>query len=76
MKQPESDIPLTISGAFAKKLACNKHRAVNHANKICKHLAVTGIRVIACMRHGCFVPNTVVDFQKGEQQMNIDYALC
>ncbi|KAG6326582.1 hypothetical protein ID866_12506 [Astraeus odoratus] len=33
------------------------------------------IRAIACARHSYFVPNTVVDFQKGEQQMNIEYAL-
>ncbi|KAG6328487.1 hypothetical protein ID866_10602 [Astraeus odoratus] len=58
-----------------EKSACNEHRADNDANKICKHLAVTGITAIACTRHSCFVPDTIVDFQKGEQQMNIDYAL-
>ncbi|KAG1893764.1 uncharacterized protein F5891DRAFT_962476, partial [Suillus fuscotomentosus] len=29
-----------------------------------------------CARHGCFAPHSVVDFQKGERQMNMDYALC
>ncbi|KIM50374.1 hypothetical protein SCLCIDRAFT_145643, partial [Scleroderma citrinum Foug A] len=29
----------------------------------------------ACARHGCFVPHAMVDFQKGEQQVNMDYAL-
>ncbi|KAG1862834.1 hypothetical protein DFJ58DRAFT_635999, partial [Suillus subalutaceus] len=29
-----------------------------------------------CTRHGCFVPHSMVDFQKGERQMNMDYALC
>ncbi|KAG1900024.1 uncharacterized protein F5891DRAFT_980638 [Suillus fuscotomentosus] len=36
----------------------------------------TGIGGCACARHGCFVPHTMVDFQKGERQMNMDYALC
>ncbi|KAG1747846.1 uncharacterized protein EDB91DRAFT_1245331 [Suillus paluster] len=25
---------------------------------------------------GCFVPHSIMDFQKGERQMNMDYALC
>ncbi|KAG2028407.1 hypothetical protein BDR03DRAFT_809500, partial [Suillus americanus] len=29
----------------------------------------------ACAQHGCFVPHSMVDFQKGERQMNMDYAL-
>ena len=36
----------------------------------------TGIGAIACLRHGCYAPGAMVDFQKGERQMNIDYALC
>lgn len=36
----------------------------------------TGIAAIACARHGCFAPGAVVDLQKGERQMNIDWALC
>jgi hypothetical protein len=39
-------------------------------------LDVTGIAAHACARHGCFVPGSAVDFQKGERQMNIDYSLC
>ncbi|KAG2341717.1 hypothetical protein BDR05DRAFT_949541 [Suillus weaverae] len=30
----------------------------------------------ACARHSCFVPHSMVDFQKGKRQMNMDYALC
>ncbi|KAI6108437.1 hypothetical protein EDD16DRAFT_1523023 [Pisolithus croceorrhizus] len=26
--------------------------------------------------HGCFYPHSVVDFQKGERQLNMDYSLC
>ncbi|KIK71861.1 hypothetical protein PAXRUDRAFT_181710, partial [Paxillus rubicundulus Ve08.2h10] len=25
--------------------------------------------------HGCFIPHSLVDFQKGERQVNMDYAL-
>ncbi|KAG1882239.1 hypothetical protein F4604DRAFT_1921982 [Suillus subluteus] len=40
-----------------------------------KRLEATGIGGCACARHGCFVPHSMVDFQKGERQMNMDYAL-
>lgn len=30
---------------------------------------------IACARHGCFAPNSLVDLFKGEQQKNVDFAL-
>ena len=36
----------------------------------------TGIAAFACARSGAFIPGSVVDFQKGERQMNIDYSLC
>lgn len=36
---------------------------------------MTGIGATACARHGFFVPSSVVDFQKGERQMNMDYSL-
>ncbi|KAG0699572.1 hypothetical protein DFH29DRAFT_877228 [Suillus ampliporus] len=55
---------------------CNNHRAVNQANASQHKLEVTGIGGCTCTRHGCFVPNSMVDFQKGERQMNMDYALC
>lgn len=29
---------------------------------------------MACARHGCFVPTSIVDFFKGEQQKNMDFA--
>lgn len=31
---------------------------------------------MACLRHGCYAPGSVVDFQKGERQMNMDYAIA
>lgn len=41
------------------------------ASKACD---LTGIVAIACARHGCFVPNALVDLFKGEQQKNVDFA--
>lgn len=31
---------------------------------------------MACARHGCYAPGGVVDLQKGERQMNVDWALA
>lgn len=42
------------------------------ASKACD---LTGIVVFVCARHGCFVPNALVDLFKGEQQKNVDFAL-
>ncbi|EFI28001.1 hypothetical protein CC1G_14493 [Coprinopsis cinerea okayama7 len=53
---------------------CHEHRAIADKWKALKGCDVTGIGAIACMRHGCFVPGAMVDFQKGERQINMDYA--
>ncbi|EAU81166.2 hypothetical protein CC1G_10453 [Coprinopsis cinerea okayama7 len=53
---------------------CHEHRAIADKWKSLKGCDVTGIGAIACMRHGCFVPGAMVDFQKGERQINMDYA--
>ena len=37
---------------------------------------VTGIAAFACVWSGAFIPGSVVDFRKGERQMNINYKLC
>ncbi|KAG1779886.1 hypothetical protein EV702DRAFT_1043277 [Suillus placidus] len=67
---------LALARDSAEHSECNNHRAVNQANTSRHKLEVTGIRGCACARHGCFVPNSMVDFQKGERQMNMDYTLC
>ncbi|KAI9432278.1 hypothetical protein H4582DRAFT_1821382 [Lactarius indigo] len=54
---------------------CNTYRAIEQANSSRPHLDVTGIGATACC-HGFFVPTSVVDFQKGERQINMDYSLC
>ncbi|KIK77260.1 hypothetical protein PAXRUDRAFT_167417, partial [Paxillus rubicundulus Ve08.2h10] len=50
-----------------KRSPCNNHRAVNQANSSHTWLEATGIRATACACHGCFIPHSVVDFQKGER---------
>jgi len=33
------------------------------------------VGAVACARHGCFCPSSVVDFDLGEKQMHIDYGV-
>ncbi|KAF8962368.1 hypothetical protein BDZ97DRAFT_1759410 [Flammula alnicola] len=71
---------LTISGtdtlthSGTTKPACNSHRAVLDGEKSGPGKCAQGISANACARHGCFCPSSVVDFQKGEKQMNMDYS--
>ncbi|KAG2103721.1 uncharacterized protein F5147DRAFT_654633 [Suillus discolor] len=67
---------LAVAKDAIQQSECNNHRAVNQANTSCHKLEATGISGCACARHGCFVPHAMVDFQKGERQINMDYALC
>ncbi|KAG1829901.1 hypothetical protein F4604DRAFT_1695707 [Suillus subluteus] len=67
---------LSLAKEAVQHSECNNHRAVNQANASHHRLEATGIGGCACARHGCFVPHAMVDFQKGERQMNMDYALC
>lgn len=61
----------TGNRAFLKhchqRSTCHEHRAVNKANQNRHNLEATGVGATACARHGCFVPQAVVDFQKGER---------
>ncbi|OJA21105.1 hypothetical protein AZE42_09906 [Rhizopogon vesiculosus] len=66
---------LSIAQDHIQKSDCNNHHAVNQANASWQKLEATGIGGCACACHGCFVPHSMVDFQKGERQMNMDYAL-
>ncbi|KAH8995501.1 hypothetical protein EDB86DRAFT_2829415 [Lactarius hatsudake] len=54
---------------------CSTYKAIEQANSSRAHLDVTGIGATACC-HGFFVPTSVVDFQKGERQINMDYSIC
>ncbi|KAG1830726.1 hypothetical protein DFJ58DRAFT_671542 [Suillus subalutaceus] len=78
----EADYKAHLSSAQESKevcsisSSCSNHRAVNAANTNQSNLRATGVAATACAHHGCFVPHTVVDFQKGERHMNVDYSIC
>ncbi|KAF9223021.1 hypothetical protein BS17DRAFT_767396 [Gyrodon lividus] len=55
---------LQIANDQQLKSTCHEHKAVNQVHVTQKHLVVTGISTIAYARHGFFVPDTIVDFQK------------
>ncbi|KAI6143969.1 hypothetical protein BKA82DRAFT_125363, partial [Pisolithus tinctorius] len=55
---------------------CNNHRAISQANAAWEKLHATGIGATACAQHRCFYLHCVVDFQKGERQLNMDYSLA
>ncbi|KAI6010350.1 hypothetical protein EDC04DRAFT_2610218 [Pisolithus marmoratus] len=59
-----------------ERSTCSNHRAINATNINKSNLQSTGISATACAWHGCFVPHSVVDFQKGERYMNTDYSIC
>ncbi|KIJ04362.1 hypothetical protein PAXINDRAFT_60490, partial [Paxillus involutus ATCC 200175] len=67
---------LAATNHALERSSCNNHRAVNQANSSRMRLEATGIGATACARHGCFIPHSVVDFQKGERQVNMDYSLA
>ena len=57
----------TKKDASMKSLAqeCHDHRAVSQQNHSQTHLDARGIGAVACGHHGCFYPNSVVNFRKG-----------
>ncbi|KLO06717.1 hypothetical protein SCHPADRAFT_837667 [Schizopora paradoxa] len=58
-----------------ERSTCSNLKAVSNANANRKELECTGIGGCVCARHGCVIPHSVVDFQKGEQQKNMDYCI-
>ncbi|KAG2056559.1 hypothetical protein BDR06DRAFT_981298 [Suillus hirtellus] len=58
---------LAIATDSMQRSECNNHWAVNQANASQHKLEATGIGGCACARHGCFVPHSMVDFQKGKR---------
>ncbi|KAI6162387.1 hypothetical protein EDD17DRAFT_1478587, partial [Pisolithus thermaeus] len=59
-----------------QKSACNNHKVISQASVSHGKLNSTGVGATACAWHGCFYLHSVVDFQKGERQLNMDYSLC
>lgn len=59
-----------------QKAPCETNfRAIENALLFSKACDVSGIVAIACARHGCFAPNSIVDLFRGEQQKNVDWSL-
>ncbi|KAL6298889.1 hypothetical protein BKA93DRAFT_820168 [Sparassis latifolia] len=58
---------LKCSKETIEKSRCANHRAVNQANANRHNLEATGVGACVCARHGCVIPHSVVDFQKGER---------
>ncbi|KAI6146621.1 hypothetical protein EDD17DRAFT_1514717 [Pisolithus thermaeus] len=59
-----------------EKSACNNHKVISQASASHGKLNSTGVGATACAWHGCFYLHSVVDFQKGERQLNMDYFFC
>ncbi|KAI6045492.1 hypothetical protein EDC04DRAFT_2888944 [Pisolithus marmoratus] len=84
MNKPELDVALSDGKGiwflrFPIRVIYNSlwiARAINAANINKSNLQSIGIGATACACHGCFVPHSVVDFQKGERYMNTDYSIC
>ena len=66
-----SDVGINV----VQKAPCeNSFRAIMTALLASSACDRTGKVAIACARHGCYAPNSLVDLFKGEQQKNVDYA--
>ncbi|TRM67304.1 hypothetical protein BD626DRAFT_394088, partial [Schizophyllum amplum] len=65
---------LRVTKEPKSRRSCQNHRAVTSGRSGDRNLAATGMGAYACARHGMFVANTAVDYQKGEAQRNTDYA--
>ncbi|KAG1844776.1 hypothetical protein F4604DRAFT_1937331 [Suillus subluteus] len=76
VKDREYQAHLSLAVESKERSSCSNHRAINTANINRSNLRATGVGATACARHGCFVPHSIVDFQKGERHMNIDYSIC
>ncbi|EFI27308.1 hypothetical protein CC1G_14780 [Coprinopsis cinerea okayama7 len=66
---------LRTSHQVSQKPTCHEHKAAEDQWQVHKGCDVTGIGAAACMRHGAYAPGSVVNFQKGERQVNMDYAI-
>lgn len=61
---------------YQKDPCDNSFKAITNANTgDSKMKDATGIVGHACGRHGCYIPRSVVDLQKGERQANVDWSL-
>ncbi|KAG1732855.1 uncharacterized protein EDB91DRAFT_1238672 [Suillus paluster] len=70
VKDREYQTHLSLAVESKERSSCSNHRAINTANISRSNLRVTGVGATACARHGCFVPHSIVDFQKGERSVH------
>jgi hypothetical protein len=74
-------VSLAISSIFFAYMTdiqtptCHRHRAQLNRDVVHNSADCTGLGGHACARHGCFAPGSLVNFQKGERQMNMDWSL-
>ncbi|KAI6038676.1 hypothetical protein EDC04DRAFT_2896202 [Pisolithus marmoratus] len=87
MNKPELDVALSDGkGYMVAEVPYQSHlkwsldsKEQSQGYQCCKHQVQPMIYrdwCTACAQHGCFVPHSVVDFQKGEKYMNTDYSIC
>lgn len=63
-------------GRIVQKAPCeNRFQAIMNALLASKACDITGIVAIACARHGCYAPNSLVDLFLGEGQKHVDFSL-
>ncbi|KDR67377.1 hypothetical protein GALMADRAFT_79915 [Galerina marginata CBS 339.88] len=53
----------------------NTFRAIANALQASNACDLTGVFAVICARHGCYIPNALVDLFKGEQQKNADFCI-
>jgi len=59
---------------FQKAPCENRFQAIANACLASKACDRTGVVAIACVQHGCYAPNALVDLFQGEQQKGVDFA--
>ena len=67
---------MLCSNMLNKTPSCHWYRVQDGAEIAHQGWRSTGMGGHCCARHGCFAPGSMVDFQKGERQMNMDWSLC
>ncbi|KAI5986651.1 hypothetical protein EDD15DRAFT_2373117 [Pisolithus albus] len=75
VRNPPYQAYLKATPHITEKSSCNNHKVISQASASHGKLNSTGVGATACAWHGCFYPHSVVDFQKGERQLNMDYSL-
>ncbi|KAF9471119.1 hypothetical protein BDN70DRAFT_820446, partial [Pholiota conissans] len=74
-KRAEYDDFLRKATERITKAPCqNLFRVIELAMMLLRACDINGVVCIACARHGCYAPNSLVNLFRGEQQKNVDFA--